>query len=63
MSIPIWIEGYRKLKTYVARYYPDTEIISVNPVGLRGMFQDVYTKSFLNAFPEINRSECRILDK
>jgi len=61
-SIPMWIEGYRKLKTYVTRYYPDTEIISVNPVGLRGMFQDIYTESFLDAFPRIDRSECKTLN-
>lgn len=63
IQVPQWIDGYREMKRFAAIHYPDTEIISVNPVGLRGMFQDVYTKSFLNAFPEINRSECRILDK
>ncbi len=32
--------GYKKIKQFAACYYPDTEIISVNPVGLRGMFTD-----------------------
>ena len=29
-----------KLKAFADQYYPDTEIISVNPVGLRGLFKD-----------------------
>lgn len=38
------IEGYKKLKTFADLYYPDVEIISINPVGLKGIFKDVYTK-------------------
>ncbi len=37
--------GY--LKEFAKIYYPDTEIISINPVGLRGLFKDVYTKDFI----------------
>jgi len=37
-------KGYHALKRLVAIYYPDTEIISVNPVGLKGMFRDWYQK-------------------
>ena len=33
-------EGYLNLKKFAARYYPQTEIISVNPVGLKGLFKD-----------------------
>ena len=36
-------EGYRLMKRFGEIYYPDTEIISINPVGLKGMFQDIYT--------------------
>ena len=36
--------GWQKLKEYRDTYYPDTEIVSINPVGLKGMFKDVYTK-------------------
>ncbi len=35
-----WIE----LKSFAELYYPDTEIISVNPVGLKGIFKDIYTE-------------------
>lgn len=29
-------------KEFAEMYYPDTEIISINPVGLKGLFKDVY---------------------
>ena len=57
-----WVNGYTKLREHVERFYPDTEIISINPDGLRGMFHDVYTKSFLEVHPEINPNEVEILD-
>ena len=38
------IQPWRKLKDFVSVYYPVTEIISVNPVGLKGMFADLYQK-------------------
>ncbi len=40
---------WRYLKEFAKIYYPDTEIISVNPVGLRGIFRDVYTKEYVEA--------------
>ena len=35
------VSAWCSLKRFASRYYPDTEIISVNPVGLRGVFRDV----------------------
>lgn len=32
---------WEKLKEFADLYYPETEIISVNPVGLRGLFTDL----------------------
>ena len=32
---------WQEIKDFASAYYPDTEIISVNPVGLRGMFIDL----------------------
>lgn len=60
--VPLWIGGYRELKGFAAVHYPDTEFISVNPVGLKGLFRDVYTERYLEAHPELMRSECEILD-
>ena len=33
---------WNKLKYFANMYYPETEIISVNPVGLKGLFKDIY---------------------
>lgn len=32
--------GYRLFKTFIDVYYPDIEIISINPVGLKGIYND-----------------------
>lgn len=38
------VDAYKIIKYFASVYYPDTEIISVNPVGLRGLFQDLDQK-------------------
>lgn len=57
-----WMAGYRNIKKFASIHYPDTEIISINPIGLRGLFHDVYTESYLEEHPEIDRTECEILN-
>lgn len=37
------INDWKALKKFAQTYYPDTEIISINPVGLKGVFKDIYT--------------------
>lgn len=54
-------DGWKKLKQFVSVYYPDIEIISVNPVGLKGMFHDMYTLEFLSKHSEVNRLNVEIL--
>ena len=34
--------GYECIKKFASAYYPSTEIVSVNPVGLKGLFRDIY---------------------
>lgn len=46
-----------KFKEFVNLYYPETEIFSINPVGLKGLFKDVYTKSYIDANPELFKNE------
>lgn len=36
------LRRWSEIKEFAKIYYPDTEIISVNPVGLKGMFKDLY---------------------
>ena len=38
------IHPWKIFKEFVQIYYPETEIISVNPVGLRGLFTDIDQK-------------------
>lgn len=35
------IKAYTKFKAFAHKYYPDVEIISINPVGLKGIFKDI----------------------
>lgn len=36
-------EDWAILKEFANTYYPETEIISINPKGLKGLFKDMYT--------------------
>lgn len=38
------IQYWQRLKQFADDIYPSTEIISVNPVGLKGLFKDYYTE-------------------
>ncbi len=42
------VEKWKTIKKFRDIYYPDIEIISINPVGLKGMFKDIYTEEYLN---------------
>lgn len=36
------IEKWKELKVFASTFYPDVEIVSINPVGLKGIFVDRY---------------------
>jgi hypothetical protein len=36
------IAGYNEFKHFAGVYYPKTEIVSINPVGLKGLFRDIF---------------------
>lgn len=38
------VPGWQEIKQFSDRYYPDIEIISINPVGLKGLFKEEYKK-------------------
>jgi hypothetical protein len=42
----ILIKGWDAVKKFADTFYPDVEIISVNPVGLKGLFYDTYTENY-----------------
>ncbi|EDO8877922.1 glycosyltransferase [Campylobacter coli] len=56
------VSGYKKFKDYIKAFYPDVEIISINPVGLKGLFRDVYTKKYVLDHPEICNQEIEIFE-
>lgn len=62
-AIRALLSGWREMVKFAKIYYPDTEIVSINPVGLKGMFKDVYTKSYLAEHPEIDSSTVEIINK
>lgn len=41
------VGAWKKMKEFAQRYYSDVEIISINPVGLKGIFKDEYTENYL----------------
>ena len=54
LGINIVTRGWIKMKEFIDVYYPETEVISVNPVGLRGIFKD-WDQNDQNAQPQQRR--------
>lgn len=57
------IKSYKTFKSFAKAVYPDVRIISVNPVGLRGIFRECYTRSFLEAHPEIKGMDDKVINE
>ena len=38
------VNRWKNLRDFANKYYPDVEIVSVNPVGLKGVFKDFYQR-------------------
>ena len=51
------LNGWRRIKEFADICYPETEIVSINPVGLRGLFRDVYTEAYLAEHGELKDVE------
>lgn len=50
-----------KIKEFIEQNTHGIEIISVNPVSLKGLFKDVYTQSYLDAHPELLKDNIEII--
>jgi len=57
---PKWIKGYKKFKEFSTRFYPDTDIYSINPKGLKGLFKDIYTEDYAKSM-QLDRNSIEIL--
>lgn len=53
--------GWEMIKEFKDYKYPDIEIISVNPVGLKGLFKDIYTQSYVDKNQELLKEDISIL--
>lgn len=55
-GIPMQLDTVYKnwilMKEHMEIYYPDVEVVSVNPIGLKGLFCDIYTDAFLRTSDE-----------
>jgi hypothetical protein len=47
------VKNWLSLKEFASIYYPDTEIISINPIALKNLFKDIYTESYLSEHPDV----------
>ena len=56
------LTNYGAMKMFAKDHYPDTEIISINPVKLRGLFKDVYTDEYLSSVEKSKGGGSRIRD-
>lgn len=36
------LKGYKKFIEFKNKYYPEVEVVSINPIGLKGYFKDIY---------------------
>ena len=57
------IKGYKEFQKFAKIHYPDIEIISINPVGLKGIFKDVYTQSYVDEHPELLEENIEIINE
>ena len=48
------LAGWPKFKDILERYYSNIEVITINPVGLKGIFKDVYTDEYLEKYIKIS---------
>ncbi len=46
---PQYYAWTKVFKVIVDRYYPDLNVTSINPVGLKGLFNDFYTEDYLHS--------------
>ncbi|MBQ9480257.1 MAG: hypothetical protein IJU71_11995, partial [Selenomonadaceae bacterium] len=46
LNTPVVHVGYSRLKLFGKQYYPNTKFKSINPVGLKELFEDIYTDEY-----------------
>ena len=59
-SLSYQYPSWEKIRGFTKKFYEHIEIVSLNPVGLKGLFKDIYTKSFVEANSELKSEELEI---
>ncbi len=49
MTIDLVKKNWEIMKNHISIFYDDIKVISVNPIGLKGLFEDFYTEQFLES--------------
>ena len=55
--------GWKQIKRYRDSHYSDVRIISINPVGLTGLFEDVYTQNYVDTHSDLKEKNIEILEE
>ncbi|MBQ7286707.1 MAG: HAD-IA family hydrolase [Candidatus Gastranaerophilales bacterium] len=55
--------AWLNIRDFADKNYKDTRIFSINPIGLKNVFNDVYTCSFLEKHPEFKEINIKIIDE
>lgn len=50
------INTWKRVKQQMEDLYPDIEIVSINPVGLKGLFKDEYTDNYIESLSNEERA-------
>ena len=50
MMMDLVKKNWETMKNHISTFYDDIKVISVNPIGLKGLFEDFYTKEFLESY-------------
>lgn len=61
--LPKTIRLWKEASYLINKMYRNTEIISVNPAGLKGLFKDVYTQSYIDTHPELLKENIEIINE
>lgn len=61
LDLTVQNKYWHEFKKYSNTIYENCELISINPVNLKGLFNDVYTQSYVDAHPELKNENIEIL--
>ena len=55
-------EYWEYFKNFKDTYFEETEFVSINPINLKNLFRNVYTRQYLENNPNIKNEDVEILE-